>query len=94
MRVNIIFSDTPFPTIIIIVFIHISRKLIKLSYNVSVSYVLRYIFFMQECGSNVQQFNVLQAHQASAKTLQKRNLTLNKMHDLTENQILFFYGRR
>lgn len=52
------------------------------------------IFFREECGSYVQQFNLLQAHQASAKTLQKRNLTLNNMHDLTENQILSFYGRR
>lgn len=54
----------------------------------------KYVFFMKECGSNVEQFNLLQAHQVSAKTLQKCNLTLNKMHDLTENRIRPFYGRR
>lgn len=54
------------------------------------SNVLRNIFFMKECGSNVQQFNGLQAHQTSAKTLQKCNLTLNNRHDLREKQILSF----
>lgn len=49
---------------------------------------------MKECGSDVEQLNLLQAHQASAKTLQKCNLTLNNMHDLTENQILSFYDLR
>lgn len=67
-----------------------SRKLLNLNNYVSASK----IFSMKECGSSILQFNLLQAHQASAKTQHKCNLTLNNMHDLTENQILSFYGGR
>lgn len=44
-RVNIIFSDTPFPSIVIIVFRNISRKLLKLHYYGSVSNILRNVFY-------------------------------------------------
>lgn len=88
MSVNIIFSDTPFPSLVIIVVIHIWRKLINPNYYLSVSNVLRNIFFSKECGSYVRQLNGLQAHQTSAKTLQQCNPTLNNRHDFTEKQIL------
>lgn len=44
-RVNIIFSDTPFPSIVMTVFINISRKILKGNHYVSVINVVRNIFY-------------------------------------------------
>lgn len=44
-RVNIIFSDTPFPSIVITVFINILRKILKGNHYVSVINGVRNIFY-------------------------------------------------
>lgn len=45
-RVNIVFSDTPFPSIVIFVFTKSSRKLLKRHHYIS------YFLWEKECGSN------------------------------------------
>lgn len=66
------------------------RKLLNPRLYVSASEICS----MKECGSNFSQFNLLQAHQASVKTQQKCNLTLNNMHDLTEKPNSVFLWRQ